>query len=113
MNPLKERKTGAMEEMSYSAGFIRPFIRLLSRYPGVSTGTLDRIKPQNGDQRVPISDAHATLDHWVARTGDLSLGLKAGNLTCLGWGGGLEYAMHSAPTLREGMAIAARYAHLF
>jgi AraC-like DNA-binding protein len=102
-----------MEELSYSAGFIRPFIRLLSRYPGLSNGALDRIKPQSQDQRVPINDAHATLDHWVARTGDLALGLKAGNLTCLGWGGGLEYAMHSAPTLREGMVIAGRYAHLF
>ena len=102
-----------MEEMSCTGRFVRPFVRLLSQYPMVSPHTLERIRLHAQDARVNLRDAYDTLSHWVSRTGDADIGLKAGQLMCLGSGGVLEYAMHSAASVREGTEIASRYSRLF
>jgi AraC-like DNA-binding protein len=102
-----------MEQMSCTGRFVRPFVRLLTKYPVVSSHSLDQIRAQAQDRRVNLRDAYDTLSHWVKQTGDADLGLKAGQLVCLGSGGVLEYAMHSAASVREGTEIAGRYARLF
>jgi AraC-like DNA-binding protein len=102
-----------MEHMSCAGRYVRPFVRLLSSYPGFPAAALERGKAAAQQDRVAIEDSHRTLEGWVKDTGDLDLGLKAGQLMCLGWGGVLEYAMHSAASVREGTAVATRYARLF
>jgi AraC-like DNA-binding protein len=49
----------------------------------------------------------------VAAVGDVDLGLKAARVTPTGRGGALEYAMNSAPTLRDALAVGARFASLY
>ena len=102
-----------MQQLSYSAGFVRPFVHLLTGYAKVSPRSLEGVRTLTHDQRVSIGDAHASVDYWVSRSGDVDLGLKAGRLSCLGWGGSLEFAMRSAPTVRAATELAARYARLF
>src|SRR4051794_27308040 len=109
----REGGTTGMEQLSYSARFTRPFVRLLSAYSGLKPGALDRAKALTGDDRVTVEDAHAALGSWVKQTGDVDIGLKAGRLLSTGWGGVLDYAMQSAPSLREGTKVATRYVRLF
>jgi len=102
-----------MEQMSCTGRFVRPFVRLLSRYPGVAATSLDTFRKLSQQQRVSLMAGHDTLAHWVQSTGDESLGLKAGELMCLGEGGVLEFAMHSAGSVREGIEVSNRYSRLF
>lgn len=101
-----------MEQMSCTGRFVRPFIRLLSRYPGFDAAALEPFRKVSQQQRINLSAAHETLTRWASSTGDEDLGLKAGELMCLGEGGVLEFAMHSAASVREGMDVANRYARL-
>jgi AraC-like DNA-binding protein len=102
-----------MEQVSMTGRFIRPFVRVLSGYEGVSRRSLDRFSALAREPRVDLQAGHETLQHWVRATGDADLGLKAGSNTYLGEGGVLEFAIHSASTVREGIAVANRHAHLF
>lgn len=100
-----------MEQLSCTGRFVRPFIRALSRYPGFEE-RVARLRDVPPDRRVALREAYESVVYWVQSTGDESLGLKAGQLMSLGSGGALEYAMHSAQTLRESMSIARRYGTL-
>jgi AraC-like DNA-binding protein len=102
-----------MEQMSCNGRFVRPFVRLLSRYPRVSAPSIERFRAIGQEDRVSLAAGHETLEHWVKTTGDADLGLKAGELMRLGEGGALDFAMHSAGTLREGVEVAARHSRLF
>lgn len=102
-----------MEQVSVTGRFIRPFLRVLSHNGNISRRSLESFSAMAQEQRVDLAAGHATLEHWVRRTGDEDLGLKAGREIHLGEGGPLEFAMHSAATVREGIAVAARHAHLF
>ena len=98
-----------MEQMSCTARFIRPFVRLLASYPERSDLKLDRVQTIDPDSRVSLHLAYDTVQAWVKRTGDADLGLKAGRNTCVGSAGALEFAMRSANTLREAIALGQRY----
>ncbi|HKU41212.1 MAG TPA: AraC family transcriptional regulator ligand-binding domain-containing protein [Polyangiales bacterium] len=100
-----------MEQLSCTGRFVRPFIRVLSGYPAIAK-RIERLRELPPDRRVALRDAYESVAHWVQTTGDEALGLKAGQLMSLGSGGALEYAMHSAQTLRESMSIARRYGTL-
>jgi AraC-like DNA-binding protein len=63
-------------------------------------------------RRVDLVAGYETLVHWVKVTGDEALGLKAGELMCQGEGGVLEFALHSARSVREATDVAAEYADL-
>jgi AraC-like DNA-binding protein len=103
-----------MKRMSCTGRFIRPFVQLLaSRYPGALHESLEKFRGLARVRRVDLAAGHDTLEHWVTLTGDANLGLKAGELMCLGEGGVLEFALHSARSIREGMDVACKYAHLF
>jgi AraC-like DNA-binding protein len=101
-----------MEQMSVTARFVRPFVRVLSRYPDVAV-KLDQVRALPPERRVDLQEAYDTVSYWVRSTGDADLGLKAGQTVCLGGGGVLEFAMHSAASLRESMSVARRYSRLF
>jgi AraC-like DNA-binding protein len=102
-----------MEQMSCNGRFVRPFVRLLGRYPRVSVPSLEKFRALGQEERVNLSAGYETLEHWVKSTGDQDLGLKAGASMRLGEGGALDFAMHSAGTLREGVELATRHARLF
>jgi AraC-like DNA-binding protein len=102
-----------MEPMSCTGRYIRPFVKLLSTYPDFPVAVLERSRALAQQERIILDDSYRALESCVKHTGDDDLGLKAGQLMCFGWGGVLEYAMHSAASVREGTAVAARYARLF
>lgn len=102
-----------MEQMSCNGRFVRPFVRLLSRYSGVSAQTVERFRAIGQEERVSLAAGHESLEHWVKATGDADLGLKAGASMRLGEGGALDFAMHSAGTLREAVEVAGRHSRLF
>lgn len=102
-----------MEQMSCNGRLVRPFVRLLARYPQVPAPLLEKFRELGHEDRVDLVASHQTLEHWVKTTGDQDLGLKAGSSMRLGEGGALDFAMHSASTLREGVEVASRHARLF
>jgi AraC-like DNA-binding protein len=107
------RNAVSMEQMSCNGRFVRPFVRLLSRYPRVSAPSIERFRALGQEERVSLAAGHESLEHWVKTTGDVDLGLKAGTSMRLGEGGALDFAMHSAGTLREAIEVSGRHARLF
>ncbi len=101
-----------MKQMSCSGRLARPFIRLLAGYSSFASKR-DQLSALHFDDRVAVDRAYKTLLRWVERTGDADLGLKAGQTMCLGAAGVLDFAMHSANSIRDSMSIAHRYARLF
>jgi AraC-like DNA-binding protein len=74
---------------------------------------LDKLRTLPASDRVPIDRAYETLTKWVDLSGDPALGLKAGERMCLGAAGVLEFAMHSANSVRDSVTVATRYSRLF
>jgi AraC-like DNA-binding protein len=101
-----------MKQMSCSGRLIRPFIRLLARYPS-QAHRLERLRGVRIDDRVPTERGHETLVRWSTVVGDPLLGLRAGELMCVGAAGSLDFALHSANSLRESISVAARYSRLY
>jgi AraC-like DNA-binding protein len=97
----------------YSGRFIEPFAHLLESYEGFPAKSLQKLRTIDHDGRIPMEVAHRLATEQVETTGDPDIGLKAARLMPFGRSGALTYAMHSATNLREGIEVAARYAHLF
>jgi AraC-like DNA-binding protein len=93
--------------LSHSARFIRPFARLLA-----GRGGTDLPEPTRSG-RVSAERADAFVREIIAKTGDETIGLKAGRSVQLGMGGILEYAMRSAPSLRAATQLAGQHSRLF
>jgi hypothetical protein len=102
-----------MKRLSCVGGFVRPFAQLLARYPAVPAASLDDLRRLAREPRIDLSMSHAALLHWWTVTEEPALGLKAGQLVCFGEGGVLDFAMHSARSLREACQVASRYAHSY
>lgn len=101
-----------MIAMSCSMRFARAFAPLLTEYPSLATRLYNLTGP-SGRPRVRATRAFESLTSWVELSGDHDLGLKAGQLLTFGSGGALEFAMHSAGSIREAVAVAQRYSRLF
>lgn len=91
---------------------IRPFIQALARHPSFA-GELERLRAMRVDGRVPLERAHRSLVDWAHAVGDPALGLKAGELMSAGSGGALDFALHSASSLRTALELAERYLCLY
>jgi AraC-like DNA-binding protein len=98
-----------------SVRLLQPFHRLLASYalgahetPLLTPELLERVKQLGPHGRITLERASASLEDAIRRAGDPDLGLKAGRLFDMEDGGVLSYAAGTAPTLREGMAMAAR-----
>jgi AraC-like DNA-binding protein len=102
-----------MNHSSCTARLIRPFVRILASHPHSASLNLERLTTQRLDERVPLALAHEMVRRWSAEIGDPALGLKAGRRMSLGDGGSLEFAMHSAHSVRESVAVANRYVRLY
>ena len=97
----------------YSARFIQPFAEVLSTYESFSVESLTRLRAIDPGGRISMKAAHELAVQQVAAVGDADLGLKAARVTPPGRAGALEYAMNSAPTLRDSLDVAARFAPLY
>jgi AraC-like DNA-binding protein len=101
-----------MKEMSCSSLFIQPFVRALARHPETAALAQESVRAYDRRARVPLSRAFASVRRWVQRTGDEDLGLRAGASMHVGSGGALDFAMHSARSVREAVQIATDYQRL-
>ena len=98
-----------MELLCYSARFITPFAQVLSTYESFAPEALSKLKAIDPACRIPTSVANELAVDQVAVTGDPDLGFKAARAMPLGRAGALDYAIHSAATVRESAAVADRY----
>lgn len=101
-----------MQPMSCSGRFVRPFLKAIEGHPELEP-EIERLQARPGERRVELERAYETVAQWVSLTRDPDLGLRAGEVTCVGIGGPLDFAVHSAPTLRDGLAAAQTYARLY
>jgi AraC-like DNA-binding protein len=97
---------------SCSGHFVRPFLKVLAEYPALEV-EVERLSERPVERRIDLECAHSLLAHWVALTRDVDLGLHAGKTTSVGGAGALDFALHTAPSLRESVMLAQRYAHLY
>ena len=113
MNVSGEALGVTMDVPCYSARFVAPFVQVLSTYECFSVESLNKLKAIDPATRIPAAVANELATRQVEQTGDADLGLKAGRAMPLGRGGALDYAMHSAATVREAIDVADRYTRLF
>jgi AraC-like DNA-binding protein len=97
----------------YSARFIQPFADVLSRCESFDPRSLAQLKAMDPTSRIPIRAAHEMVLDQIAQTTDEELGIRAGQAAGLAVGGALDYAMHSAATVRKAIEVGARYTRLF
>jgi AraC-like DNA-binding protein len=97
----------------YSARFIQPFAQALATYEAFDAKSLARLKAISPEGRIPMTVANDLAIEQVAQTGDADLGLKAAGFSPLGVGGVLDYAMNTAPTMRDAFAVGGKFARLF
>ncbi len=102
-----------MHAFYYSARFVAPFAELLSAYDCYPPGFLAPLNEIDPTARLSAAVANDFVVQQVRRTGDADLGLKAGRAMSLGRAGVLDYAIHSAATVRKGIEVASRYARLY
>jgi AraC-like DNA-binding protein len=95
-----------MKRMSYRGQFVRAFGQLLATYPTVPSRAVDCFRALAREPRVEAAASHRALSRWVAATGDAALGVRAGQLVRFGEGGVLDFAMHSARSIREASEVA-------
>jgi AraC-like DNA-binding protein len=93
----------------HSARFIPPFAQVLSTYESFAPESLSELRAIDPACRIPATFANDLAVRQVAATGDPDIGLKAARVMPLGHAGPLDYAIHSAATLRESVAVADRY----
>ncbi len=103
----------AIDVPCYSARFIEPFVQVLSTFECFAPESLNKLRAIDPATRIPASVANDLAMRQVQQTGDPDLGLKAGRAMPLGRAGALDYAMHSAATVREAIDVADRYVRLF
>jgi AraC-like DNA-binding protein len=98
--------------LSCSGRIVRPFLSVLARYPGLSE-EVALARARTFEPRIAIESVQDLIEHWVRVTLDPDLGLRAGQATCIGTGGALDYALHTAHTLHASILLAQRFAKLY
>jgi AraC-like DNA-binding protein len=88
---------------------LRPYGRLLRRYPQIDSQLLDRMEVFEPDARVPIAPMLELLRGTVQLTGDEDLGLKAAREIAEGDYGAIEYMVSSASCMRETIELLGHY----
>jgi AraC-like DNA-binding protein len=100
------------QPMSCTGRFVRPFLVVLAQYPGLEA-EVAKANSRPIESRIDVESVQDLVVQWVGATRDADLGLRAGQVTCLGTGGALDYALRTAQTLRESIQLAQRYAKLY
>jgi AraC-like DNA-binding protein len=95
-----------------SARLLEPFKKFVSGREAHRDLVPDVFWSVPGDARVSLNATHAMLDRGVERLRDEQLGLKLGATMRFGNGGAYDYAVRSAPTVRESFDVASKYTGL-
>ena len=93
----------------YAARLLRPYLRVLRRYPGFPAELLAPLDALDPDERVPIAPMLELLRAAVDMTGDPDLGLKAAREIEPGDYGAIEYVVNSASSMHAAMQLTGRY----
>jgi AraC-like DNA-binding protein len=96
------------QQMFCSVRLIQPFLALVTKRLGWLPEIAQMADPAT--EQLPVIRAHGLVDDWVHAINDQDLGLRAGERTCLGSYGLLDYAFHTAATLGDSLLLAQRYA---
>lgn len=88
---------------------LRPYNRLMRRYPQISSEVIDGLDALDPEERVPIASMLDLLRGAIALTGDPDIGLKAARELAPGDYGVIEYMVSSASTMRESIELLGRY----
>mgnify|MGYP003471646392 CR=1 FL=1 len=94
---------------SYAACMLKPYARLLRRYPQIRPQLIDPLDALDPDERVPIAPMLELLQGAVHLTGDEDLGLKAAREIMPGDYGAIEFMASSAGSMRQAIALLGRY----
>jgi AraC-like DNA-binding protein len=105
--------TGLPSVPCHSARFVPAFVHVLSADERFPRDSLDRLRAIDPTCRIPTAVANQMAIHQVAVTGDPDLGLKAARAMSMGRAGPLDYAIHSAATVRKSVAVAERYIRMY
>src|SRR4051794_7302123 len=96
----------------FSVRLVRPWVRLLRRYPQIPREVLDPLEALDPDHRLPVATLHELQRGALELTGDLDMGLKAAREIASGDYGALEYVARSASTWGEACELVGRYLRL-
>jgi AraC-like DNA-binding protein len=97
----------------HSARFIPAFAQVLSTNERFSMESLEQLRAIDPACRISATVVNDMAVNQVSVTGDADLGLKAARAMPLGRAGPLDYAIHSAATVRESVAVADRYIRMY
>jgi AraC-like DNA-binding protein len=103
----------SFSSVCHSARFIPAFAQVLSTNERFSIESLEQLRAIDPACRIPTVIANDMAVNQVTVTGDPDLGLKAARAMPLGRAGPLDYAVHSAATVRESIAVADRYIRMY
>jgi AraC-like DNA-binding protein len=95
-----------------SVRFVRPFLDVVTRYLG-SDPEIAGLRGYSAESQITVGRVYELIEQWVRATGRQDLGLRAGEIACVGSSGVLDYALHSAATLRDSISVAQRYSRLY
>jgi AraC-like DNA-binding protein len=99
----------AKSEPTYALQIVKPFWKVLRRYPQIPAALLGGDDAAPEDVRVPVAAGQQFLEYAVNVTGEPNLGLIAARETAVGAFEALEFAAFSAPTWRAAVETAFRY----
>jgi len=88
---------------------LRPYNRLLRRYPQIGPAAVERLDALDPEERIPIAGMLELLRGIVQLTGDEDLGLKAAREIAQGDYGVIEFMVNSATSMRAAVELLGRY----
>jgi AraC-like DNA-binding protein len=102
-----------LAQPTYSARWLKPYLRLLREYPDSLTRQLVCLKGLDMDDRVPFAVAHEFLARAIRLTRDPHLGLKAVAAAKPSDYGVLGYAVQTAASCGQALTVISQCARLF
>ena len=106
---LRVHEPAVSAQPSYAACMLKPYARLLRRYPQIAPVLIDPFDAMDPDERVPIAPMLELLVAAVHMTGDEDMGLKAAREIVPGDYGAIEFMVSSAGNMREAIELLGRY----
>ena len=99
-------------EGTCSVRLVQPFLTFASAHEALKDLAPPEVAAMDLDARLPLRISQESLSVAADRLGDPMLGLKMGQGLCFGSGGVFDYAVRSASTVHDSMAVALRYGTL-
>lgn len=99
-------------EASCSVRMVQPFVILAAENEALRDLVPTEIGLLDRDARVPLRPSQEVIAVGSERMRDPNLGLKLGQMLCFGMAGAFDYAVRSAATVGDSLAVAGRYSRL-